>query len=59
MRHTAAINTWRIIKLSFFIMVAVVMYYLIKENESLQRDNVTTAMALDNLSRTCISVGKP
>ena len=59
MSYSVKINTWRIIKLSFFIMVAVAMYSLITDNESLQSDNVRLSNAINSLSKTCIVVGKP
>ena len=59
MSYSVKINTWRIIKLSFFIMVAVAMYSLITDNESLQSDNVRLSNAINSLSKICIVVGKP
>ena len=59
MRHSAAVNVWRTIKFSFFSIVAVALYSLIMENESLQSDNVRLSNAINSLSKTCIVVGKP
>jgi hypothetical protein len=58
MRHTATVNAWRVIKFSFFIIIAIALYSLITDNESLQSDNVRLSNAINSLSKTCIVVGK-
>jgi hypothetical protein len=58
-RHTASVNAWRIIKLSFFLVIAVAMYSLTVENIRLQSDNVNLSMTVENLAQSCIVVGKP